>query len=276
MHAFPAIPLLTLALLIGTGCARRMPVAETSQPISESDPGLNARLSARRGDHAAARRYWTEALSRQPGNSEARFGAALARLKMGDAPGAASDLDTLLRERPDWVLALYARGLAAHEMGDPALGKRYLGEALDFDVELATFLELMHLDTDTETGMRQNYADVRRELDRLVEARPNHAECREYRGLTFLVEAERTLKRSDFERANAEFTEAIRLAALRKALPEPFYFRANRGYTRMCLGDTAGAEADLKWARTRLGDPSQGESLDEKMAQARKLQPRLK
>jgi hypothetical protein len=94
--------------------------------------------------------------------------------------------------------------------------------------------------------------------------------------LTFLVEAERTLKRSDFQRAEAEFTEAIRLATARTAPPEPFYYRANRGYTRLCLGDSTGADADLKSARMRLNDPSEAEAIDEKISQARSLQPRLK
>ena len=276
MNVHPIIPGLMLALLFESGCSRRQPVAEAPQPVTEADPVTNARLLARRGDHPNARRQWAEVLARQPGNAEARLGVATAYVKMGEPSLAVNDLDAMLRERPDWVLALYVRGLAAHEMGDPALGKRNIGQALDSDVELTTFLELMHLDTDTEKAMRQNFGEVRRELDRLIEARPNHAECRESRGLTFLVEAERSLKRSDFQRAEAEFTEAIRLATARTAPPEPFYYRANRGYTRLCLGDSTGADTDLKSARMRLNDPSEAEAIDEKIAQARSLQPRLK
>jgi hypothetical protein len=42
------------------------------------------------------------------------------------------------------------------------------------------------------------------------------------------------------------------------------------------LGDSTGADADLKSARMRLNDPSEAEAIDEKISQARSLQPRLK
>jgi len=66
MNVHPMVPGLMLALLFDSGCSRRQPIAEATQPVAEADPVTNARLLARRGDHPNARRQWAEVLARQP------------------------------------------------------------------------------------------------------------------------------------------------------------------------------------------------------------------
>lgn len=260
-----------LWLLLVFGCARREIPAEIPVAPIQADPFEGARLASRRNDHQQALELWTVVLTRAPGNPEARVRKAMALLGAGKNAEAVAELETMLRERPDWTEALYARGLAAHQAGDPSLANRMSGKALDADPELASFLALIFLDTDTEATMRKDVARYRQELERLAEARPGHAEVREYLGLACLVEAERTLRRADFERAGLEFSEAIR----RRAGKEPFYYRANRGYIRLCLGDKTGAEEDFQVARSRIEVPNQVEMLQEKTVQARRIAPQL-
>lgn len=261
-----------LWLVLVFGCARREIPSEIPVATIQADPLEGARLASRRNDHQQALELWTAVLSKVPGNPEARVRKAMALLGFGKRAEAAADLDAMLRERPDWTEALYARGMTAHVTGDPALAKRLSGKALDTDPELASFLALTFLDTDTEATMRKAVAQYRQEFERLAEARPEHAEVREYLGLACLVEAERTLRRSDFERAGQEFSEAIR----HRAGKEPFYYRANRGYIRLCLGDKAGADEDFQVARSRIDTPNQSEMIQEKTVQARRIASQLR
>lgn len=261
-----------LLLVLALGCARRETPNKVPVAPVQANPMELARLASQRYDHSQALALWTTLLSQAPGNPEARVRKAMASLGSGQLTGAITQLDALVGERPDWAEPLYARGMAAHQAGDPALAKRLFGRALDADPELASYLALVFLDTDTEARMRQDVARHRGELERLAEARPGHAEVREYLGLACLVEAERTLRRSDFERAGREFSEAIRI----RGGKEPFYYRANRAYIRLCLGDQPGAEEDLQAARARIDAPTQAELLDEKTIQARRIAPQLR
>ncbi len=261
-----------LLLVIGLGCARREIPAEIPVASVHSDPLEGARLASRRNDQKQALELWTGVLSRAPGNPEARVRKAVALLGVGKRAESASELETMLRERPDWIEALYARGMAAHQAGDTALANRMFGKALDNDPELASFLALIFLDTDTEATMRTDVSRYRQEFERLAEARPGHAEVREFLGLSYLVEAERTLRRADFERAGQEFSAAIR----NRGGKEPFYYRANRGYIRLCLGDNAGADEDFQVARSKIDAPNQAEMLQEKTIQARKIHSQLR
>ena len=261
-----------LWLMLVFGCAKREIPAEIPVSSIQTDPLEGARLASRRNDHLQALALWAEVLSRGPGNPEARVRKAMAFLGVGKKAEAVADLETMLRERPDWTEALYARGMAAHQAGDTALANRMSGKALDADPELASFLALIFLDTDIEASMRTDVARYRQEFERLAEARPGHAEVREFLGLACLVEAERTLRRADFERAGQEFSAAIR----NRAGKEPFYYRANRGYIRLCLGDKAGADEDFQVARSRIDAPNQEEMLQEKTVQARKIASQLR
>lgn len=62
MNVHPMVPGLMLALLFDSGCSRRQPIAEATQPVAEADPVTNARLLARRGDHlmlvASGLKFW--------------------------------------------------------------------------------------------------------------------------------------------------------------------------------------------------------------------------
>jgi len=261
-----------LWLILVFGCAKREIPAEIPIFSIQTDPLEGARLASRRNDHLQALAQWTGVLSRGSGNPEARVRKAMALLGVGKKAEAVADLETMIRERPDWTEALYARGMAAHQAGDTALAIRMSGKALDADPELASFLALIFLDTDTEASMRNDVSRYRQEFERLAEARPGHAEVREFLGLACLVEAERTLRRADFERAGQEFSAAIR----NRAGKEPFYYRANRGYIRLCLGDKAGADEDFQVARSRIDAPNQEEMLQEKTVQARKIASQLR
>jgi len=261
-----------LLLLLAIGCARREIPGESALAVTQVDPIEEARLASKRNDHERAMTLWNAVLSRFPQNTEARVRKAMASLALGRRAEAAVEIDGMLRDRPDWIEALYARGVAAWALGDPALAKRMWAKALDADPELSNYLALVFLDSDTEAAMRQDASRYRQEFERLAEARPTHAEVREYLGLSCLVEAERTLRRADFERAGSEFSEAIRNRGGR----EPFYYRANRGYIRLCLGDNAGAEQDFQSARARIDGPGQAELLEEKIAQARRIAPKVR
>jgi len=58
------------------------------------------------------------ALSIRPGFADLRLDLARSLLDLGDAAGAAHELDEILRARPDWIEAMLLRGLAAYLAGD--------------------------------------------------------------------------------------------------------------------------------------------------------------
>lgn len=78
---------------------------------------------------------YAAALELKPGDAEALFGRALARLKLRDAPGAMRDLEGALEAEPTFADAVYLMGEAKRLSGDEAGARGEYERYLELDPE---------------------------------------------------------------------------------------------------------------------------------------------
>lgn len=78
---------------------------------------------------------YAAALAHKPGDAEALFGRALARLKLRDAPGAMRDLEGALEAQPTFADAVYLMGEAKRLSGDEAGARGEYERYLELDPE---------------------------------------------------------------------------------------------------------------------------------------------
>ncbi|MBE9136522.1 tetratricopeptide repeat protein [Nodosilinea sp. LEGE 07088] len=251
----------TLALLvIGSAMMRRLPQsltvnnliqqAETAEQLGQRNDALNylnqaltlqpgnsdalAQRSAllwTNGQSEAALQDLSNAIQAQPESATLYYQRGNLRFQLGDLQGAITDYSDALQHNDNYVDAYINRGNARAEFGDEAGAIQDYTAAINLGKEPES-----KADAYTNRCLSlSNLNDHSAALDDCTEAvnlRPNNSLAYENRGLV-------KHRLNDYQGAIQDFTIAIQINA---SNPEPYY---NRGLTRQDLGDFAGAMDDF-------------------------------
>ncbi|HYL77872.1 MAG TPA: tetratricopeptide repeat protein [Bryobacteraceae bacterium] len=183
-------------------------------------------------EHSRAVADLDRVIRQEPENEIAYFNRGLSNAGLEQNREAINDYSQVVARRPKWPSTWYNRGIVHAASGD-------------FRAALADYTEAIRLRPDYASAYA-NRGAVNAELDRLPQALadfdeairfdPENAAMLNSRGVVWL-------EMKNPAKALNDFNEAIRLNSL---LGQAY---SNRAEARRMLGDSAGAEADLKRAR---------------------------
>jgi tetratricopeptide (TPR) repeat protein len=197
---------------------------------------------AAKGDYRAAAVALTEALTLKPDFPLALNARGFAYLQLRDYPRAVADLDEALRLNPGYANAALNRGVALRALG---------GRGAPAPVGVAAKAEpkppapqraaQAHHQRGRELSARGDFQAAVVELTEALKLKPDFPLALNARGFAYL-------QLKAYKQAIADLDEAVRL--------EGGYSNAyfNRSAARRALGDVAGAAADLRRATTRAAE----------------------